>query len=80
MKYLLIPLALFAGHAMACPGDKSKDAMAAPANQSQVAAKSTSTLSSSLATAPVAKTSSDKATGEKHDAKVAAKSEARKPL
>jgi len=79
MKYLLIPLALFAGQAMACPGDKSKDAMAAPENQSQVAAKSLSTLSSSLATAPV-KTSDVKAAGAKDEAKVAVKSEARKPL
>ena len=80
MKYLLIPLALFAGHAMACPGDKSKDAMAAPANQSQLAAKSPSTLSSSLAKAPIAKTSGVKAVAEKSDSKVAVKSDARKPL
>ena len=80
MKYLLIPLALFAGHAMACPGDKSKDAMATPENQSQLAAKSPSTLTSSLATAPVAKTPEVKAVAVKSDTKLAAKSDARKPL
>ena len=80
MKYLLIPLALFAGQAMACPGDKSKDAMAAPDNQSQVAAKSPSTLSASLVAAPVTKAPEAKAAATKSDTKIAAKSDARKPL
>ena len=46
MKYLLIPFALVAGQAFACPDDASKDAMAPAGAKPVVAAKA----------APVAKT------------------------
>lgn len=38
MKILLLPLLFVAGHALACPGDGAKDAMA-PATKPVVAAK-----------------------------------------
>ena len=81
MKYLLIPLALFAGQAMACP-DASKDAMAPMGDKSLSAAKATapSALATSLAAAPAAKAakSSPKASTARTDTKLAAKSDARK--
>ena len=44
MKYLLIPLALVAGSAFACPGaESSKDAMATPASTNAVVAKKANT-------------------------------------
>ena len=39
MKYLLIPLALVAGSAFACPGEGSKDTMAPASAKPAVAAK-----------------------------------------
>jgi hypothetical protein len=44
MKYLLIPLALVAGSAFACPGaEGSKDAMASPTSDKAVVAKKATT-------------------------------------
>jgi hypothetical protein len=44
MKYLLIPLALVAGSAFACPGaEGSKDAMASPSSDKAVVAKKATT-------------------------------------
>jgi hypothetical protein len=81
MKYLLIPLALVAGQAMACP-DAAKDAMAPMGDKSLSAAKtsSPSALATSLAAAPAAKAvkASPKAPAAKTDTKLAAKSDARK--
>jgi hypothetical protein len=54
MKFLLIPLALIAGNALACPGDSSKDAMA-PATSKPVATANAAP-SSAKVTAPVAST------------------------
>ena len=54
MKFLLIPLALIAGNALACPGDSSKDAMA-PATSKPVVAASAAP-SNAKATAPIAST------------------------
>jgi hypothetical protein len=54
MKYLLIPLALIAGNALACPGDGSKDAMAPASSKPVVAANSAP--SNAKATAPNAST------------------------
>ena len=60
MKYLLVPLVLMAGQAMACPGDAGKNAMA-PASGKAVAtvpaaqnAKVTTTAPTSKATTKVA--------------------------
>jgi hypothetical protein len=52
MKYLLLPLAIVAGQALACPGEGAKDAMA-PADSS-LAAKTSSSLKAALASRPVA--------------------------
>jgi hypothetical protein len=82
MKYLLIPLALVVTQAMACPGDKSKDAMASPDDKALLASKAapTSALANSLAAAPAAKVAkaTPKAEPAKADTTLAAKAEARK--
>ena len=54
MKFLLIPLALICGNALACPGDSSKDAMAPASGKPVVAANGAP--SSAKATAPIAST------------------------
>ena len=64
MKFLLIPLALIAGNALACPGDSSKDAMAPTTSKPVVAASAAP--SNAKATAPIA--------GSKAVTKVATKS------
>ena len=86
MKSLLIPLALVASQAMACPDGASKDAMATPSDKPLFAAKNTATsaLATSLATTPAAKLAKAPAanvTSAKSDTKLALKSgsEVRKP-
>ncbi len=54
MKFLLIPLALIAGNALACPGDSSKDAMAPATSKPVVAANAAP--SNAKVTAPTAST------------------------
>jgi hypothetical protein len=58
MKYLLIPLALAAGSAMACPGDDAKNATAPTGGKEAAAttARAAPAASRSTAAAPAAKT------------------------
>lgn len=54
MKFLLIPFALIAGNALACPGDSSKDAMAPTTSKPVLAANAAPT--NAKVTAPTAST------------------------
>ena len=54
MKFLLIPLALICGSALACPGDSSKDAMAPASSKPVLAANAAPT--NAKVTAPTAST------------------------
>lgn len=54
MKYLLLPLALLTGHAMACPDDAGKNAMA-PASGKAIATAPAAPSSKAVTAAPAAK-------------------------
>jgi hypothetical protein len=60
MKLLLLPLLFVAGHAFACPGDKSKDAMAPATTKPVVAATSPAPAATDTSTKAVTKVVSTK--------------------